>query len=133
MSGLNMKAYTAALADAQGHRECVFAPGEKVTCRGNWGPLVGALRVYDGNHPGAVYTVHATQNGAMSVRDRDGRVYGQESYGPAYGWMYFRIAGECGDHFPAFRDHSYYCARCDEPTPMDVVEVLHAAANSEAS
>lgn len=32
-----------------------FVVGDKVTCRGNWGPLVTDLRVHSDRNPGAVY------------------------------------------------------------------------------
>lgn len=97
-----------------------FVLGDKVTCRGNWGPLVTDLRAHSQDHPGAVYEVCATTEDGrwIALRDSDGRVYGAGRVVASYGHTYFRIAGECGDHVPTFRggtNGSWLCARCDAP------------------
>ena len=94
-----------------------FQLGDKVTCRGNWGPLVTDLRIHSQQNPGAVYEVCAAWAGGrwISLKDEQGRVYGAEPGG--YGHTYFRVAGDCGGHVPGHRDGGWLCLRCDDPTP----------------
>lgn len=93
-----------------------FIVEDKVTCRGNWGPLCGDLRIHADRHPGAVYEVVEERGDGrwIALRDSDGHLHS------GYGHTYFRIAGDCGEHVPTFRggEHgSWICARCDEPLP----------------
>lgn len=97
-----------------------FVLGDKVTCRGNWGPLCTDLRVHSQENPGAVYEVCETKGDGrwIALRDQDGHVYAGEPWN-GYGHTYFRIASECGEHVPTYRSKAggWLCARCDEPLP----------------
>jgi hypothetical protein len=125
--------YTAKMRELHGGRPGPFAVGDRVTCRGNWGPLVDLLRIHSDRHPGYVYTIHEVKLGGSyyALRDDDGNVYfgGVGGIGPCY----FRIAGECGDHFPQYREGAYHgvyaCARCDQVMP-EVTEILRREAPS---
>ena len=118
--------HDAVLADARHGREWPFAVGDQVRVRGDWGPLVCDLRIYTEKHPDAVLRVHEVAGGGrwLSLRDEDGHVY-RGPAGPQYGPSYFRIAEECGGHFPGYRnpgwpgrqEGAYYCLRCDVPMP----------------
>lgn len=123
----------AVLAKARGGREWPFAVGDKVLARGNWGPLCCDLRIYTDDHPYIPLTVHETCGDGrwLSLRNTDGRVYDGPS-GPSYGPTYFRITGECGDHFPGYKNPgwpgrkvgAYYCLRCDVPMPVITRKLL---------
>ncbi len=130
--------HDAVLGEARHGREWPFAPGDQVRTRGNWGPLCCDLRIYADQHPDAVLTVHEVSAGGrwLSLRDEDGHVYAGPA-GPVYGPTYFRIAGECGDHFPGYctpgwpasQEGAYFCLRCDEPMP----DITRALLGEEAS
>jgi hypothetical protein len=111
---------TARLAPATDERIFPFAVGDRVTCRDNWGPLCSALRVRAEKNPGEQFTVHEVRGGRwMSLRADDGRLYCHDSvFGASIGPTYFRIAGPCGTHYPAYSSArgGWVCARCDEPT-----------------
>ena len=118
----------AELAALRHGREWPFAVGDQVRARGDWGSFVDLLQIYTDRSPDAVLTVHEVGSGGqwLSLRDEMGRVYDGANSRPCYGPSYFRIAGECGDHFPGYRNlewrtkptgGEYACLRCDEIMP----------------
>ena len=119
-----LAAYTAKMRELRGGREWPFTAGDCVTARGNWGVLCCGLRVHADQNPGAVYTITEVVDGGrwLSLRDADGKVYG-----PGYGTTYFRLAGECGNHWPQYREGdypgTYECGRCGQVMP-EVTEIL---------
>lgn len=124
----------AAVAGMRHGREYPFAEGDQVHARDDWGPAVDALRIYAGQHPGAVLTVReVTAGGWLALQDETGRIYG----GPdesRYGATYFQIAGDCIDHFPAWparRGGTYACLRCDEVMP-ELTRLHNEAVAAEA-
>lgn len=117
-------------------RHWPFAVGDRVQCRGNWGPLCCDLRIHWGRHPDAVYVVHAVAAGGrwLSVRDEEtGQVYEHgETLGPSIGGSYFRVAGDCGEHYPGWStdEGAWICSRCDRPAaewlPRELLEMCDA-------
>lgn len=123
-----LSTYTAKLRELHGGRDWPFAVGDRVTARGNWGVLCCQLRAHADRDPGAVYTVCDVRGGGrwLALRDEDGTVYFGEPWG-GIGPGYFRISGECGEHFPQYREGRYpgiyECGRCDQVMP-EITEIL---------
>ena len=92
-----------------------FAVGDKVTARGNWGPLCCDLRIHSNANPGAVYTVHDSSAGRWIALRDEACGYGEHPCA-MFGHSYFRNAGECGEHAPHWTDDGWRCARCDSET-----------------
>ena len=115
--------HDAVLAEARHGRDWPFAVGDQVRVREAQG--CESLRIY--TDPGTVLTVYEVADGGrwLSLRGEDGHRHC--GFGPSY----FRIAGECGGHFPGYRNPdwrvrqvgAYFCLRCDEPMP-EVTRVL---------
>jgi hypothetical protein len=111
----------AVLAKARGGRECPFAVGEQVRAHGKWGIVCDDLRRFTDANPDAVLTItEITGDRWLSLLSENGRIYGHPD-GSGYGASYFRTAGECGEHFPAYGNseqpgsRGYFCQRCGEP------------------
>lgn len=99
-------------ADTSTERQWPFVAGERVATRDNWGRAV-IPPLASGE-----YTVDSTTGGGrwLILRGADGRTVGKAPGGIGHG--YFRIVGECGEHFPTYTsEQGWHCARCDEPVP----------------
>jgi len=123
-----LSAYTAKMRELQG-RDGPFEAGDRVAARGNWGVLVCDLRIHAERNPGAVYLVgevRAEGRWLAALQDEAGVVYSTEPTA-GLGPCYFRIVGECGQHFPSYLEGdypgTYACARCDQIMP-EVTEIL---------
>ena len=94
-----------------------FAVGDTVIATGDWGSFVDELTVYSHAHPDAVYTVTAVaaEGRWLQLRDDQGTTYPPDRAG--FGFGYFRVAGDCGEHVRGCRDGCYRCMRCDLPMP----------------
>lgn len=123
-----LSAYTAKLRELHNGRDWPFAVGDLVTARGNWGVLCGELRAHAERNPGAVYTVSDVRDGGrwLALQAETGEPFFAEPWS-GIGPGYFRIAGECGNHFAQYREGVYpgiyECARCDQVMP-EVTEIL---------
>lgn len=126
----------AGLAKARNGREYPFAVGDQVHALEDWGPAVDDLLTYAKQHPGAIFTVHeVTAGGWISLEDETGRIYGGQDES-RYGSSYFRIAGNCGAHFPAYRilnwanhEGAYACLRCGKKLP-ELTKLLEDASHA---